>query len=344
MIIKVIKPLNTRIGGAGTTYKKGVVRRPDEEIEVVKKVLGESINDNNTWYFDGKEKFYWSGGVKQINSGDNIMKIVNYNLLFEQIYHEYSITKGKNCKVAVLDSGIALNHPAFDGAIVGQNISSNSLFGITDKTGHGTHCAGIIGARKGEVIGIAPECQLFISKVATDKGNIFVEEVIKGLKWAINNKVDVVNMSFGISEKNNKEIQALIDEAYSKNIILVASAGENNILKTEFLYPAMYDKCIAVGAIDSSFQYNVDSPFSSHLNFVLPYTDVFSCGIQNNYVSMKGSSMSTAFVSGMICLIKASYELPEKVGCDEIILKLQKKVKCLNIETDYNNPLQLIKI
>jgi hypothetical protein len=68
MKIKVIKLLNTRIGGPRTAFPKGVTRNVGEEIEVMHKVKGESLDGNDDWYYDGDDKYYWSGGVEIINN------------------------------------------------------------------------------------------------------------------------------------------------------------------------------------------------------------------------------------------------------------------------------------
>ncbi|MFT6923798.1 MAG: subtilisin family serine protease [Crocinitomicaceae bacterium] len=278
------------------------------------------------------------------------MNKLNYNQSFIDLPDTLRNNRGKEIKVAILDSGINLEHVAFKDARIECDRTAESYSGTTDRTGHGTHLAGIIAANTEDLTGIAPDAELFISKITTNQANNYsVKDFIRGLSWAIQiAKVDVINLSFALpSIGNNAEITALLDEANAANIIVVASAGENSILKSseEFFFPALFNQCIAVGGISASFQRKYpDAILSNHLDFFMPKNKIVSCSnIGSQYIPKKGSSMSTAFVSGLVCLIKANAEYPKKVGLKDVKEQLKQIAKNYLKTTDLTQDLTLLK-
>lgn len=270
--------------------------------------------------------------------------MTNYNELFVQIPEYYRITLGNKIKVAVLDTGIDPDHEAFNHEEINNLVASTTEFGINDQLNHGTHCAGIIGARQGQLKGLAPQCVFFISKVVSDKGHYNIDAINKALRWAIDNQADVINMSFGMNEddKDNPVLLSLISEAVNKNIIMVASAGENGSLTkpNELLYPAMLSGIIAVGAVDDS---SLAGNFSSKLSFIMPFRKILSCGNNNDYIELEGCSMSAAFVSGMVCLIKAGKTNPSELDLATTLKELNSFSIPVNDQINFDNSLQLIK-
>jgi major intracellular serine protease len=275
---------------------------------------------------------------------------LNYNQTFIGIPNDLRNNRGKGIKVAILDSGINLDHVAFKESRIECVNNVNISSGIKDETGHGSHMAGIIAAKTEDLTGIAPDVELFISKVTSDgKGNYLKNSVINGLKWAIDKQVDVINLSFFISRiSDDKQIIDLLNKANEANIIVVAAAGENSILEESsggFYYPAMFDQCISVGGISSEFQkYKANAIFSKHLDFIMPMKEIVSCGnFKNLYIEKEGSSMSTAFVSGLICLIKANAKNPKSLGLKSVKELLNGMAQVIESNTDLEQKLTLLK-
>jgi subtilisin family serine protease len=108
---------------------------------------------------------------------------------------------GAGVSVAVLDTGIAANHPAFAGmTIVQQNFTGGDAHDATDDHGHGTHCAGTIFGRdvEGVRIGIAPGVTTaLIGKVLDSRGRGGTDAVLQALQWAARQNADVISMSLG---------------------------------------------------------------------------------------------------------------------------------------------------
>lgn len=153
-------------------------------------------------------------------------------------------------KVAVLDSGVDdFNDLELSGSINLIPGEEEVLPLFWDVTGHGSGVAGIIAAEKNDVgiTGIAPEVELYAAKVLDEKNQAPVSRVIEGIYWAIENKVNIINMSFGM-EQNSEALHKAIRDAYDAGILLVAAAGNDNHVE----YPAAYDEVIAVGSVDTS--------------------------------------------------------------------------------------------
>jgi subtilisin len=108
-------------------------------------------------------------------------------------------TDTDNVKVAIIDTGIDLDHPDLKDNIKGGFNALKKNKPANDDNGHGTHIAGIVAAVDNDigVIGMAPDADLYAVKVLDSSGNGYVSDVIEGIDWAINNDIDILNMSVG---------------------------------------------------------------------------------------------------------------------------------------------------
>jgi len=109
----------------------------------------------------------------------------------------HSQTRGGGVRVAVLDSGIDLDHP--DLRVAGNVTFVPDTTSGDDDNGHGTMVAGVIAALDNEtgIIGVAPEVDLYFVKVLNSNGAGLMSVIIAGLEWAIENDMQVINISFG---------------------------------------------------------------------------------------------------------------------------------------------------
>ena len=115
--------------------------------------------------------------------------------------------------------------------------------------------AGIIAAALDNdigVIGVAPEASLYAAKALDRTGVGYISTLVAALEWAVDNEMDVVNMSLGTSA-NIDALHDACEEAYAAGLVLVASAGnegDGNAAPNEVSYPAAYASVIAVAATD----------------------------------------------------------------------------------------------
>lgn len=210
---------------------------------------------------------------------------------------------GSGITIAVLDTGVDFTHKDFEKC----EYEELTVFdGLTDeKLEHGTAIAGIIAGyphnSKG-ILGIVPNSKIISIDVANSE-EIQTEDLIKGIKIAIDKNVDIINISLGLHE-DNKRLQKWIKKAYDKGIVIVASAG--NYMTEEVLYPAKYDEVIAVGSYDKKG--NIISPKGNVANVIfLPGDSIVSSIPNNKYVGAMGNSFSAAIMTGIVAQIKEKY-------------------------------------
>jgi hypothetical protein len=252
-------------------------------------------------------------------------------LNFEQYYLQsidaslaWDITQGDSqIIVAVLDSGIMLDHPDLIGSIHpdGKDTGSNDD-DPSDESGnsHGTHVAGIIAAQTNNrlgISGVAFRATILPIKVVDDLGTIDTISVINGIQHAINNDADIIHMSFG-GESSNLDQNPLffdkVQEAVSHEIVMVASAGnigisnESNI-DVAGIVPATYPNVIAVSATNKDHTFaNGLSMHGDSVDFSAPGKLIFSTSSTPPFYSaLSGTSFSAPIVSGTAALILSVY-------------------------------------
>lgn len=221
--------------------------------------------------------------------------------------------KGEGIKVGIIDTGIDRNHPDLKANIreAGGVMDSQKT---DDDNGHGTHVAGTIAALDNRigVVGVAPKVGIYSVKAFDAKGKGQVSNIIDGLNWCVEQKVHVINMSFGFNMKS-KALQRAIKQVHKHNIVMVAAAG-NSGGNNSVLYPAKYPEVIAVAASDSK---NKAASFSSsgpEVNIIAPGVDVLSTYTDGSYKYLNGTSMACPHVVGAIALLLSS----KKIDLDNI--------------------------
>lgn len=218
-------------------------------------------------------------------------------------------TTGEGTIAALIDTSISLGHFDLDSNIIdGKNYvePGTSCDSSIDGSTHSSHCAGIICAKNNDIgiCGIAPAAKILAIKCLGKNGTGSFLNVAKAVRWAADQGVDVISMSLG-SPNPMQEMRKAIQYAYSKNIPVVAAAG-NSGNKRQIFYPASYPECISVGAIDENMTLAKFSNFSKNLDFLAPGVSITSTTLApNEYGVYSGSSQAAPFLTGIILLLKA---------------------------------------
>ena len=204
-------------------------------------------------------------------------------------------------KVGVIDTGISATHPDLSANIKGGVNTITSRKSWNDDNGHGSHVAGIIAAVNNTqgVIGVAPAADLYAIKVLNAKGSGYYSDIIEGIQWAINNNIQVINMSLGGSADYQPLHDAIV-AAHTMGIVVVAAAGNSS---GAVLYPAAYPEVVAVSATDSS---NTVAPWSSNgpeVDVAAPGVSIYSTYKGTGYATLSGTSMATPHVVGASALL-----------------------------------------
>ena len=217
-------------------------------------------------------------------------------------------SRGRGVRVAVVDSGIEYDHPAVGGQVRGgvvieydESAENNVRYDRDDQpqdaSGHGTACAGIIHA-------LAPEAELYSVRVLGKKMRGKAIQFAAGVDWAVDNRMDVANLSLCTSSQNFFGLfHELTDEAYFKNVLLVSAV--NNL--PEPSYPSLYSSVISVAAHAGhdplTYYYNPSPP----VEFGAPGIDVHVAWKDHQYLVGTGNSFAAPHMTGIVALIRAKH-------------------------------------
>jgi thermitase len=205
--------------------------------------------------------------------------------------------------VAVLDTGVDYNHPDLAGKVTkGKDWADNDADPM-DVEGHGTHVAGIIGAKTNNGVGIAGigynVSILAIRVLGTGGGT--AEWVAGGIKEATDKGADVINMSLG-SASASQAIEDAVNYAWSKGVVIVASAGNDGV--TDKNYPGAFEKVICVAATDKD---DLKADFSNYgsdwVDVAAPGVQILSTVLNNDYENYDGTSMASPNAAGVASLL-----------------------------------------
>jgi len=218
----------------------------------------------------------------------------------------WATTRGQGVKLVVIDTGIDMTHPELSGIIKGGWNAISTAATFNDDNGHGTHCAGTIAAKDDDqgVVGVAPKIDLYGVKVLDENGSGTFDDVIAGMLWAVENKMEIASMSLGASQGN----QALADavEAMRKaGVILIAAAGNSG---GSVGYPAAYPGAISIAASDSKDKLAGFSSRGPSVAAIAPGVNVKSTYMGGSYDTLSGTSMATPHVAGLAALYVATHK------------------------------------
>lgn len=288
--------------------------------------------------------------------------------------YEALCTSPREVVVAVIDTGVDINHPDLaaniwhnDSEIPDDGIDNDGNGYIddicgwdfynsdntvchyaedkihaleTDNDNHGTHVAGIIAAVRNNGIGIAgvascADVRIMPLKIhGGQKASGTIANAVRAIQYATAMGADICNISWGTTKPNSTLEQAIHDS----DMLFVAAAGntgtDNN---TSPIYPASYDldNIISVSFIDASGNLSAKSNYGSEaVDLAAPGVHIYSTCV-GDYVSLSGSSMSTPQVSGVAALLYSFGDHQYPANIKDILLQTCKPVASLEGKTKY---------
>jgi subtilisin family serine protease len=245
----------------------------------------------------------------------------------------HAISQGKSTRVAVLDTGAQLDHPAlkanfkdawrYDFVEGDENPSDLPVGRDADcdgdkdeMVGHGTHVAGIVDIT-------APAAKIMPLRVLDTEGYGDVFTIAKAIYFAAHNRADVINLSLG-SPSRSKLLQEVIKDTTTNGVLVAAAAGNSNSSVAH--YPAAGNGVAASAdglvAVTSVNMYDQKSDFANYgtwVDIAAPGESIRSAFPVSKYAYWSGTSMATPFVSGQAALIHAVYGSLDPAGVENRI-------------------------
>ena len=255
----------------------------------------------------------------------------------------WNIQRGKaSVAIAVIDTGVDYNHEDLkkniwkdanskpgrdfvdidtkeykkDGyALISEEDYTDIDSKPTDYNGHGTHCAGVVAAVAGNstgVAGVANKCKVMpvragfsiIHPLWGETGIFEDDDIANAIRYAADSGAQTISMSFG-GPIPALIVRDAIDYAYSKGVVLIAAAGNDNT--DELSYPAAHNKVIAVSATDKNDQKASFSNYGDWIDVSAPGSYILSTIPETDdgykYAFMWGTSMACPYVAGLAGLI-----------------------------------------
>lgn len=239
----------------------------------------------------------------------------------------WGVTHGSAAvKIAILDCGIHETHPDLLGKVIARQDFTGSTAGTDDKCNHGTHVAGIASADTNNGAGVAGtgyDTRLLNGKILSDGGNGYDSSIAEGIRWAADNGANVISMSLGGSGACSQTFQDAINYAWSKNVVVVAAAGNSG--SNAPFQPA---DCAHVVAVASTDQTDAKSGFSNYGGWVhvaAPGSTIYSTvnpdlNSGSQYAFFSGTSMATPHVAGLAGLI---WSTPWGTSAQAVVQRLE---------------------
>jgi len=253
----------------------------------------------------------------------------------------------KNVLLAVIDTGVDYRHKNLaPNMVAGYDFNANDSDPMDETSsanpGHGTHCAGIIGATgviDGGTSGISPEVSIMPLRFLGSDGSGDLNNAIKAIDYAIEHKVQVISASWGASVplSTAQPLVEALQRADQAGVIFVTAAandGKNN--DTTDVYPANAGtpNMITVAASNSS---DVKPSWSNYgkakVSLASPGDAIMSTLPGDKYGNLSGTSMATPLVAGMVAFLKAQ---DASLTGAEVRSLLQTTGAKVNIETACN--------
>jgi thermitase len=235
----------------------------------------------------------------------------------------HTISRGLGTKVAVVDTGAQLNHPALD-----ENFGGTERRDFVDgdsnpwdrplgrdkdgdgekdeMVGHGTHVAGIVDL-------VAPKAKIMPLRALNTEGYGDVFRIAKAISYAKRNEADVINLSLGTSSYS-RLLKDVIEDATRNGVVVAAAAGNSNTESKH--YPAARAKTDVASSADglvavtSVNRDKIKSGFANYGTWVdisAPGNGIRSAFPISVYANWSGTSMATPFISGQAALIHEEY-------------------------------------
>ncbi|MCP4543982.1 MAG: tandem-95 repeat protein [Chloroflexi bacterium] len=226
----------------------------------------------------------------------------------------WGYSRGENVLIAIVDTGTDLDH-----SDLADKVRTDIDYDFVndddeadDDHGHGTHVSGIAAAATNNGIGVAGMgwgAMVLPLKIISQDNDGDTVDLVTAIYYASDNGADVINMSVGGTTDPccncPASVQAAVDYAYEKGVILVAAAGNSG--SSAEMFPANCEHVLGVAATNRNDSRASMSNYGNHVSVAAPGLGIYSTGRNDLYYSDSGTSTATPYVAGMAALLIARY-------------------------------------
>lgn len=250
-------------------------------------------------------KYQWGMQNKQTGIDINILPVWQY-------------VRSTDVKIGVADSGINYKHTSLEHCLkrkvnydFSNSVNQNLIDIRTDVGEHGTHIAGVISAYSNDnsgMVGVTVNPNIISLKVLGNKEDKMIinkasDSFVRAIDYAVQQDIKIVNCSFCGKSFSDKEKYAMEN---AKDILFVIAAGNNSSdIGRKKVYPACYDlsNSIVVSAIDKTGNIYETSNYGEGIDIFAPGEDIVGPYKQSEYIKASGTSVATAFVTGVCSIL-----------------------------------------
>ena len=251
----------------------------------------------------GRHTWGWAGADPAPQLGQYAIKQLGLPTAWQS-------SQGAGVVVALLDSGVQLDHPAladvwtverYDFVADDDNPGLAGTDTTTVAAGHGTHVAGIIHT-------VAPAARIMPLRVLDDEARGDIFQLAEAIIYATDQGANVINMSLGTSE-DSELLDEITNRATARGVMVVAAAG--NLGSKERQYPAASSCVLAITAVNEKQQKADFANYGSWLDLAAPGVGIYSTLPPSGYGTWSGTSMATPWAAGEAALL---YSLMAKLN------------------------------
>ncbi|PCH81791.1 MAG: hypothetical protein COB96_02385 [Planctomycetota bacterium] len=217
---------------------------------------------------------------------------------------------GNNYIAAVVDTGIDLDHPDLQASLVSgyntvQNKAQSDGGDVSDQNGHGSMCAGCIGAIGNNGIGVVGVCWdvklMPIKTVSGGQGSSSMSDLTQGARWAADNGAGSVSVSFSGVESSS--VNSAGNYCDGQDCILLWAAGNSNSNLSGF----DWSNVEVVGATDVNDNKANFSSYGKAIDVMAPGVNIATTNHNGGYSSVSGTSFSAPITNGVVAMIRMEY-------------------------------------
>ncbi len=275
----------------------------------------------------------WSGGLSTVWSGGTYTWMPentnNWKQIRLQQAHGLATNLGLGVKVAIIDTGLDLNHPALSQALAPSNewkdFVDNDLVPQEVGTlgvgayGHGTNVASIVRQ-------IAPRATILPIRVLDSNGYGTILNVVAGIQWAVAKGAKVINLSLG-SDKKSRTLEAALKAATNAGVFIVSSAGNEN--SKDVTFPAALADSgsnalqqLSITSVDQKDLKSIFANYDKSVELSAPGEIIYGAAPNLQIAAWSGTSMAAPVASGALALaLGQQLVVPVRNLADELVVR-----------------------